>query len=95
MPRIEPRSSRPSSVVRASLAQSATSIAALARCQGSPLARLTAWMERCSSTTRERRRLLFNQPLPSPLDHSCAKLTQRAPVTPGKSAGEAPGWREG
>ena len=34
-----------SSVVRASLAQSATSIAALARCQGSPLARLTAWMD--------------------------------------------------
>ena len=67
-----------SSVVRASLAQSATSIAALARCQGSPLARLTAWMERCSSTTRERRRLL--QPLPSPPSHNCAERTQRAQV---------------
>ena len=65
-----------SSVVRASLAQSATSIAALPRCQGSPL--LTAWMERCSSTARERLRLL--QPLPSPPSHNCAERTQRAQV---------------
>ena len=68
-----------SSVVRASLAQSATSIAALARCQGSPLARLTAWMDGAarppvnadaSSSTA----------LPLALYHSFAKLTQRAPV---------------
>ena len=67
-----------SSVVRASLAQSATSIAALARCQGSPLARLTAWMDDAARPPVTPPPPL--QPLPSALYHSCATLTQRAPV---------------